>query len=155
MDRQAARSWLGVGPGAGPDDAVAAYQRLSRPLKRKLLDATRATQMRRYRGELSRLVRARDAFLGRKRKKDGAHGEAAGHLLSRLARTQVLELDRRSARRFLGLPAYATETQVVSAYDSLARILVRRMTLCTDDSELSAVNRARRRLRTIRETALA
>ena len=153
MDQKAACEWLGVDPNAPRDDALAAYARMSRPLKRKILDARRTAEMRLYQKELRRLVEARDALVG----KTVAPKPVSSYsrLLARLAKVKVLEMDRRDARSFFGLPVYASDAQVLNAYDEAARALVRRLTLCTNDSELKTVNRARNRLRTIREIAMA
>ncbi len=126
---------------------------MSRPLKRKLLDARRAAEMRQYRGQLQLLVAARDTLVGRPRRDRPM--EDPGPWLRRLAKTPILKLDRRSARAFFGLPVYASDAQVLGAYETAARALVRRVTTCTNDEELATVKRARRRLRSIREIAMA
>ena len=65
-------------------------------------------------------------------------------------RTQVNRLDERGARAFLGLSPRAENAQVRDK-----RALIRTFVSADDDEELAHVRRARMKLRTIRNFALA
>ena len=76
-------------------------------------------------------------------------------LMRKLIRTQMDTLDDRGARAFLGLSPQAQNDQVRDAYQLRKRVLIRTFVTAHDDEELAHVRRARMKLRTIRNFALA
>ncbi len=147
---------LGLPADAGPGEVRRAYRRQALPLKTQLLTAPRVWLKDRYREELRDLVVARDAALGRPDRTGWRAPGLAGHRLFRtLAETEAGELDDRGARAFLGVPPAAGRDLVLDAYRVRARALVRCLANARSDDEMLAIRRARAKLRTIRNFALA
>lgn len=158
LTREQAFSRLGLPPDAGPAQVRRAYRREALPLKTQLMTAPRAWLKNRYRDDLRELVLARDAALGLP-DRQGWHGDLPGpdgrRFLSKLARTEAGELDDRGARAFLGLAPAAGRGEVLQAYRLRARALVRCYASAATDDEMRAIQRARAKLRTIRNFALS
>jgi curved DNA-binding protein CbpA len=157
MDREHGLRNLGLPPDAGPGEVRRAYRKQCLPLKTQLLTAPRAWLKDRYREQLRELVQARDAALGLPDRTGWrARPLMSGSLLFRtLVRTQAGDLDDRDARRFLGVPPAADREEVMNAYRLRARALVRCLANAKSDEEMRAIRRARAKLRTIRNFALA
>jgi hypothetical protein len=158
MDREQGLRTLGLPADAGPGAIRRAYRRQCLPLKTQLLTAPRVALKDRYRDELRALVLARDAALGLpdragwRRDRPPVPG---ARIFGALARTQAGELDDRGARVFLGLSPAAGPDEIIAAYRVRARALVRCLANARDDAEMQAIRRARAKLRTIRNFALA
>ena len=149
---------LGLGDQAGIREIERAYKTRARAVKTLLLGARRAADKDRYRSSLRELVRGRDAALGLVPRRDW-HAERVAlrgaRLLDMLRRALVERLHAGAARGFFGLPPIASRAAVLDAYRLHSRALVRAFANARSDDELVAVRRARGKLRTIRNFALA
>jgi hypothetical protein len=158
MNRNSGLRMLGLPERASERDIERTYRSRVLPVKQHILGARRAVDVTHHRDELRRLVAARDAAIGREPRSDwrGEHlGVSATRLLDLLDRTNVSSLDRRVACAFFKLPAGATRKDVIAAYAARKRALIRQFANAREDEELSAIRRARSKLRTIRNFALA
>ncbi|MHC4548653.1 MAG: hypothetical protein ACYTEZ_07730 [Planctomycetota bacterium] len=158
MDQHEGMRFLGLGPGAGADEVKRAYRSRCLALKTQILCAHRALLKDQYREELRALVTAREAALGRAPRRDWAGqrlGLSGGRLVRKLGRTSTDHLDDRGARAFFGLAPHAGNAQVLDAYLLRKRALIRSFANSHDDDEMADIRRARMKLRTLRNFALA
>jgi hypothetical protein len=158
MDRDQGLRLLGLAAGAGSAEIHQAYGYRSSALKNQILCAERAVLKDQHRESLRQLVMARDAALGLPPRRSWASEPlpmSGKRLMRKLIRTQMDSLDDRGARAFLGLSPQAQNDQVRDAYQLRKRVLIRTFVTAHDDEELAHVRRARMKLRTIRNFALA
>jgi hypothetical protein len=158
VDKDQGLRVLGVSPKAGTLEIERAYKTRSRAVKTLLLGAVRAAEKERYRFSLRELVRGRDVALGRRPRDQWQAdplGVSARRLIDLLHRTEVKRLDPARARAFFGLSPLASRAAVMDTYRIHARALVRAFANADSDEALHAVRRARGKLRTIRNFALA
>lgn len=156
LNREQGLRNLGLPADSGPGEVRRAYRRQALPLKTQLLTAPRVWLKDRYRGELRDLVLARDAALGLPDRPGWrAPGLAGQRLFRTLATTDALDLDDHGARVFLGVPPAGGRDVVMGAYKLRARALVRCYANARSDDEMRAIQRARAKLRTIRNFALS
>ena len=66
-----------------------------------------------------------------------------------------LRMNRTDARRFFELSPRAKKKQIESAYELSQRALIRRFAIAASDQEMHSVQRARAKLRTIRNFAVS
>jgi hypothetical protein len=158
MDRDEGLRLLGLAGGAGNAEIDQAYRHRALALKTQILCAERAVLKDQHRESLRQLVLARDAALGRPPRTSWAMeplGLSGRRLMRKLSRTEMDKLDDRGARAFLGLSSQAQSTEVRDAYELRRRALIRTFVNAHDDEELAHARRARMKLRTIRNFALA
>jgi hypothetical protein len=158
MDRDEGLRLLGLAGGAGSNDVQQAYHYRASALKTQILNAEHTALLDQHRESLRQLVLARDAALGRPERKNWAVeplGMSGRRLMRKLIGTQMDNLDDRGARAFLGLSPQAQNAQVRDAYQLRRRVLIRTFVTAHDDEELAHARRARMKLRTIRNFALA
>lgn len=157
MDQQTSLKELGLGPEASPEEIERSYKTRSRALKSLILSSRRAELKEQHRDELRHLVLCRATALGEPPPGDWHADQfriSSTRLLARLRETGLHDLNRRTAREFLGVPAKAKRKQVMRSYREHQRALIRRFARARDDSELAVIRRARGKLRTIRNFAL-
>jgi len=158
MDRDEGLRLLGLAADAGTAEIHQAYSYRSSALKGRILSAERAVLKDQHRATLRQLVLARDAALGlppRRAWTVEPLGLSGQRLMRKLINTQMDKLDDRGARAFLGLSPQAQNAQVRDAYQLRKRALIRTFVTAHDDEELAHARRARMKLRTIRNFALA
>jgi len=158
MDHDEGLRLLGLARGAAADEIHEAYRYRATVLKTRILNAERTVLLDQHRESLRQLVLARDAALGlpaRRTWKAEPLGMSGQRLMRKLTKTQMDKLDDRGARAFLGLSPQAENDQVRDAYQLRRRALIRTFVTAHDDEELAHVRRARMKLRTIRNFALA
>jgi hypothetical protein len=158
MTRDEGLRLLGLAGGAGSTDIQQAYHYRASALKTQILNAERTVLLDQHREGLRQLVRARDAALGLPARRTWTVeplGMSGQRLMRKLTSTPMDKLDDRGARAFLGLPPQAQDDQVRDAYQLRRRALIRSFVTAHDDEELAHVRRARMKLRTIRNFALA
>lgn len=157
MDRDHALTLLGLPADASAREVELAYKTRSRALKLQVLGAPRSDVKDRNLEALRRLVHARDAALGRNGDRGGRRlvGISGRRLVQMMRETKAALLDREQARAFFELPADAPNEEVLEAYRVRSRALVQRFALAHDDEEMANIRRARSKLRTIRNFALA
>jgi hypothetical protein len=158
MDRDEGLRLLGLAGGAASTDINQAYRDRASALKTQILNAEHTVLLDQHRESLRQLVLARDAALGLPPRRNWAVeplGMSGLRLMRKLTGTPMDSLDDRGARAFLGLSPQAQRDQVQAAYQLRRRALIRTFVSADDDEELAHVRRARMKLRTIRNFALA
>ena len=158
MDRDEGLRLLGLDGSSRDAEIHRAYTYRSSTLKGRILCAERAVLKDQHRETLRRLVLARDAALGLPPRRAWTAEPlplSGRRLMRKLVNTQMDQLDDRGARAFLGLSAQAPNAQVRDAYQLRRRALIRTFVAAHDDEELAHARRARMKLRTIRNFALA
>ncbi|MHC4956941.1 MAG: hypothetical protein ACYTGN_01100 [Planctomycetota bacterium] len=147
---------LGLAAPASPTQIERAYKTRSRALKTLILGSTRIELKEQHRDELRRLVVSRAIALGRTPPRDW-HAErfriSSSRLLKRLKSVESFGMTRERALAFFGLPKDVERERVERIYRAQQRALIKRFVRATDDVELDAIRRARRKLRTIRNFA--
>jgi len=158
MDRDEGLRLLGLARGVTDAEIHEAYRYRASTLKTRILNAEHTVLLDQHRESLRQLVRARDAALGLSVRRTWTMeplGMSGRRLIRKLTGTQMDNLDDRGARAFLGLSPQAEDTQVRDAYQLRRRALIRTFVTAHDDEQLAHVRRARMKLRTIRNFALA
>ena len=158
MERDEALRLLGLAGGDGATEIHRAYAYRSSALKPRILCAERAVFKDQHRESLRQLVLARDAALGLPARRAWTAeplGLSGRRLVRKLTSTEMDNLDDQGARAFLGVSSQAQNAQVRDAYQLRRRALIRTFVSAHDDDELAHVRRARMKLRTIRNFALA
>jgi len=158
MDLQTSLTELGLPTDARPAEIENAYKARSRTLKRLILSTERAGLKEERRDELRRLVVCRATALGQSQPRDWHQHRyriSAPRLMRRLSKLSVNSLAPVRALAFFGLPPEASRETTLRVYEVHKRALIRRLAIAETDPELTAVRRARRKLRTIRNFALA
>jgi len=158
MTRDEGLRLLGLARGVTADEIHEAYHYRAATLKTRILNAEHTVLVDQHREGLRQLVRARDAALGLPARRAWTVeplGMSGQRLMRKLTNTPMDNLDDRGARAFLGLSPQAQDDQVRDAYQLRRRALIRSFVTAHDDEELAHVRRARMKLRTIRNFALA
>jgi len=158
MDRDEGLRLLGLAADAGSAEIHQAYSYRSSATKDRILCAERAVLKDEHCETLRQLVLARDAALGlppRQAWTAEPLGLSGQRLMRKIINTQMDQLDDQGARAFLGLSPQAQNAQVRDAYQLRRRALIRTFVAAHDDEELAHARRARMKLRTIRNFALA
>jgi hypothetical protein len=158
MDRDEGLRLLGLAGGAGSAEVHQAYRYRAAALKTRILNAEHTVLLDQHRESLRQMVLARDAALGLPPRRSWAAeplGMSGRRLMRKLINTQMDKLDDRGPRALLGLSPPAQNAQVRDAYQLRRRALIRKFVSAHDDEELAHVRRARMKLRTIRNFALA
>ena len=157
MEQQAALERLDLPAGSEADEVLQVYRARSRLLKELILSSTTASEKEGYRSNLRYLIQCRDAALG-----EGAQtprprertDSAVRLILENLKTSPTGRLDREGALALLALPPGADRVSVEKAYGARQRALIRRFARARTDEEMSAIRRARNKLRRIRTIAL-
>ena len=158
MDLPQSLEELGVPPKAAVDEIERAYRMRSRALKTLLLGSDRCTLKDQRRHELRRLVVSRAVALGRPlppQWEGDRLNVSATRLRHRLERLPLANLNRVNALAFFGLTPDAKPRTAREIYQGYQRALVRAFAKAHDDAEMEEIRRARRKLRTIRNFAVA
>jgi hypothetical protein len=158
MTRDEGLRLLGLARGATKAEIHEAYHYRASALKTRILNAEHTVLVDQHREGLRQLIRARDAALGLPERRTWTVeplGMSGRRLMRKLTSTPMDKLDDRGARAFLGLSPQAPEDQVLDAYQLRRRALIRSFVTAPDDEQLAQVRRARMKLRTIRNFALA
>ncbi|MGQ0613263.1 MAG: hypothetical protein ACT4PV_05960 [Planctomycetaceae bacterium] len=158
MQRDQGIRLLGLKPGARTEEVLRAYRGQSEVLKRRILRARWPEEKEAYRDALRRLVSSRDVALGRPPGGAGGKerlGVSGSRLVARLEGLALSGLDGGGARSFLGLEPNAARGAILEAYDRGRRALLRRYSAAKTREEMLAARRARAKLRTVRNFALA
>jgi hypothetical protein len=147
---------LGLSAPASPTQIERAYKTRSRALKTLILGSTRIALKEQHRDELRRLVVCRAVALGRTPPRDWQAERfriSSTRLLQRLKDVESFGMTREKALAFFGLPSDVERERVERIYRAQQRALIKRFVRATADTELEAIRRARRKLRTIRNFA--
>ncbi len=153
MERDAGLRVLHVSSRAGRHEVERAYKQECRPLKLRLLHANRPEEVALLRQSIRTLVSACEAVTGNPHLPAPKPVISGRRVLDLLARTSVTRLDGPRARAFFG--GLSDADAIRGRYREYARALVRKFAHAKDRDEMRAVRKARQKLRTIRNFALA
>ncbi len=155
MERDAGLRVLRLSSRAGRNEVERAYKQECRPLKLRLLHANRPEEIALLRQSIRTLVSACEAVTGNPHLPAPKPSVSGRKVLDLLQRTSVAKLDAARARAFFRLREQPDADAVRAAYRDYARALVRRFANAEDRDEIRTLRRARQKLRTIRNFALA
>jgi len=155
MERDAGLRVLRLSSRAGRHEVERAYKHECRPLKLRLLHANRPEEIALLRQSIKTLVSACEAVTGNPHPPAPKPKVSARRVLDLLEQTSVGHLDAPRACAFFRLKQGADADVVRGAYREYARALVRRFANARDRDEIRELRRARQKLRTIRNFALA